>query len=176
MSQICQKLITMEYIVVVLGILLLAVAVAGSILPGLPGPPLAFGGLLLIMYNDHARANMAESNYIWLIIFAIIVIIISVLDYFLPIWGTKKFGGTQAGVRGSTIGLIVGIFASFFTFASSIIIGPFIGAVAGEMMAGESKETALKSGIGSFIGFAAGTIMKVMVILAITGYFIYVLV
>ncbi|MFY0644856.1 MAG: DUF456 domain-containing protein [Bacteroidia bacterium] len=166
----------MEYIVVIVGILLLAVAVAGSILPGLPGPPLALGGLLLILYNPKANAVMAESNYIWIIVFAVIVLIVTVLDYYLPIWGTKKFGGTQAGVRGSTIGLIVGLIAAFFTFASSIIIGPFIGAVAGELMAGESKDTALKSGIGSFIGFATGTIMKILVILAITGYFIYVLV
>ena len=166
----------MEYIVVILGILLLAVAVAGCIIPGLPGPPLAFGGLLLILFNPKANAAMASSNYIWLIIFGIIVVVVTLLDYFLPIWGTKKFGGTDAGVRGSTIGLVVGVIASFFTFASSIIIGPFIGAVAGELMAGESKNTALKSGIGSFIGFATSMIMKVIVILCIAGYFLYVIV
>lgn len=166
----------MEYIVVVLGILLLSVAVAGCILPGLPGPPLALGALFLLLGNPKANETMAESNYIWFIIFGVIVVIVTILDYYLPIWGTKKFGGTQAGVRGSTIGLVIGVIASFFTFATSIIIGPFIGAIAGEMMAGESKDTAIKSGIGSFIGFAAGTIMKVIVILSITGYFIYTLV
>lgn len=166
----------MEYIVVVLGILLLSVAVAGTVLPGLPGPPLALGALFLLFGNPKASGVMAESNYIWLAIFCVIVIVVTILDYYLPIWGTKKFGGTQAGVRGSTIGLVIGVIASFFTFASSIIIGPFIGAIAGEMMAGESKDTAIRSGIGSFIGFAVGTIMKVIVILSITGYFIYTLV
>lgn len=166
----------MEYIVVVLGILLLAVSVAGVILPGLPGPPLAFGGLLLVLGNPKAHAAIADSNYIWLIVFGVIVAVVTLLDYYLPIWGTKKFGGTQAGVRGSVVGLVIGVFASFFTFASSIIIGPFIGAIAGELMAGESSNTAIRSGIGSFLGFAVGTIMKVIVILCIAGYFIYVLV
>jgi uncharacterized protein YqgC (DUF456 family) len=166
----------MEYIVIVLGILLLAVAVAGVVLPGLPGPPLAIGSLLLILYNPKANAEMAATNYMWLIIFGVIVLIITVLDYYLPIWGTKKFGGTSAGTKGGVVGLILGLIAAPFTIASSIIIGPFIGAVAGELIAGESKGAALKSGIGSFIGFAVGTIMKVLVILAITTYFIIVLV
>lgn len=166
----------MEYIVVVLGILLLAVAVAGCLLPGLPGPPLAIGSLLLILYNPKANAAMAETNYMWLIIFAIIVTVITIIDYYLPIWGTKKYGGTKAGVKGSIVGLILGIFASPFSLATSIIVGPFVGAVAGELIAGESQTTAWKSGIGSFMGFVAGTIMKVIVILAIAGYFIYVLV
>ena len=165
----------MEYIVVILGILLLATAIAGVVIPGLPGPPLAIGSLLLILYNPKAHAVMAESNYMWLIIFTVVVGIITVLDYYLPIWGTQKFGGTSAGAKGSVVGLILGIFASPFSMATSIILGPFIGAVAGELIAGQSQGTALRSGIGSFIGFAVGTIMKVVVILAITGYFIYTL-
>lgn len=165
----------MEYIVIVLGILLLAVAVAGVILPGLPGPPLAFGSLLLILYNPLANSVMAESNYMWLIVFGVIVAFITLIDYYLPIWGTKKFGGTNAGAKGSIVGLILGIFASPFSLATSIIVGPFVGAVIGELLAGENKSTAIKSGIGSFLGFLVGTIMKIIVILAMAGYFIYVL-
>lgn len=166
----------MEYIVVVLGILLLAVAIAGVFLPGLPGPPLAFGSLILVLYNPLAASRMADSNYMWLIIFGIITLIITIIDYYLPIWGTKKFGGTSAGAKGSVVGLILGIFASPFSLATSLVIGPLVGAIAGELVAGESKSTAFKSGLGSFLGFLVGAIMKVIVILAITAYFIIILV
>jgi hypothetical protein len=67
MIKICQNSEPkMEYIVVILGILLLAVSVAGTVIPGLPGPILALGSLVLVLFNPHAKANIEESNYIWL--------------------------------------------------------------------------------------------------------------
>lgn len=160
----------MEYIVIILGILLLAVAVAGVFLPGLPGPPLAYGSLLLILGNPLASSKMSWTIYM---VFAVVVVLITILDYYLPIWGTTKFGGTQAGAKGSLVGLVLGIVASPFSLATSLVVGPFIGAVVGELVAGESSSTALKSGIGSFVGFATGAIMKTLVILSIAAYFIY---
>ena len=98
----------------------------------------------------------------------IITIAITILDYVIPIIGTKKFGGTKAGVRGSTIGLIVSIFVlpilgitigPFGIFG--IILGPFLGAYFGEMIAHNDKN-ALRSAFGSFIGFIAGTFLKII--------------
>ena len=91
--------------------------------------------------------------------------LIQVLDYFIPIWGTKKFGGTKIGVWGSVIGMIVGLF-----FAPlGIILGPFVGAIIGELIAGKETKLAIKAGFGAFIGFLFGTIAKLIV----GGFLIY---
>jgi hypothetical protein len=97
----------------------------------------------------------------------VIMVVVSILDYLVPIYGTKKFGGSKRGVWGSTIGLIVGIFilpilgiviGPFGLLG--IILGPFVGAYLGEMTAGKDSESALRAAFGSFIGFLAGTFMK----------------
>ena len=164
----------MEIALIILGIIFLLVGLIGSILPALPGPPLAFGGVLLLLLVDSAQIEMANNSYTWLIILGIITLLITVLDYFMPIWGAKKFGGTKAGTRGSTIGLIVAVILTFITSglgALLILAGPFVGAYLGEKNAGQTKEVALRSAKGSFLGFMAGTFMKVTVVLAIAVYF-----
>jgi len=149
------------------------VGIVGSILPGLPGPPISYLGLLLVHWSRFAqfRLNM-------LVVWAIIVVFVAVLDYVVPIWGTKQFGGTRAGVRGSTIGLIVGVLllpmlgivlGPFGLFG--ILGGPFIGAWLGERYAGKNPDQALRAAIGSFIGFLAGTMMKLAVSLVLAFYF-----
>jgi uncharacterized protein YqgC (DUF456 family) len=60
----------------------------------------------------------------------VVVVVIQVLDYFIPAWGTKKFGGTKWGVWGSTIGLLLG----FLMGPLGIVLGPFVGAVVGELL------------------------------------------
>lgn len=163
----------MEYLLVILGALCILVGVVGSILPGLPGPPLSYLGLLLIHWTRFAQFSMNM-----LIIWAIIVLIVAVLDYVVPIWGTKKFGGTRAGVRGSTIGLIVGVIllpmmgivlGPFGLLG--ILGGPFLGALIGERSAGQDSQKATRAAIGSFIGFLAGTFMKIAVSVVLAFYF-----
>jgi uncharacterized protein YqgC (DUF456 family) len=145
----------MDVILAIVSALLLILGIIGSIIPGLPGPPLSWLGILLIHFTSYASYSAT-----FLIITAIIMLVITVLDYYIPIWGTKKFGGTRAGVIGSTVGLLVGLIFSPFGLIN-IILGPFVGAFIGEMMV-NSKESgkALKSATGSFIGFLLGTGMK----------------
>jgi uncharacterized protein YqgC (DUF456 family) len=129
---------------VVLGIL-------GCFLPIIPGPPVSFLALLAF----HFTSKFQFSNRL-LIIAASMAVLVTVLDYIIPVWGTKYFGGSKKGVWGSTIGLVAGLF--FVPWG--IILGPFVGAVLGEMINGEKFKKALKSGFGAFLGFAAGVIMK----------------
>jgi uncharacterized protein YqgC (DUF456 family) len=145
----------MDVLLAIVSALLLILGIIGSIIPGLPGPPLSWLGILLIHFTSYASYSAT-----FLIITAIIMLVITVLDYYIPIWGTKKFGGTRAGVIGSTVGLLVGLIFSPFGLIN-IILGPFVGAFIGEMMV-NSKESgkALKSATGSFIGFLLGTGMK----------------
>lgn len=107
---------------------------------------------------------------------AVAVIVVTVIDYILPIWGTKKFGGTKAGVRGSTLGLIVALFFSPTLGPIGFIVAPFLGALLAEIIAGQSKKIALKSAVGSFIGFVSGTLLKLIVSGWITVAFIQALI
>lgn len=169
----------MEIAIIVLGIIAIIIGLVGSILPALPGPPLAYGGLLLLLFNETARNSMYGNSYVWLIALGIITLFITAIDYYMPIWGTKKFGGTKAGSRGSTIGLIVAVILTFFTSGFAVIlilVGPFVGAYVGEKRAGQTPQVAMQSAKGSFLGFIAGTFMKVAVVLAIAVYFTVLLV
>lgn len=164
----------MDYLLVVLGFLGVILGITGSIIPGLPGPPISYLSLLLIHWTRFAQYSL---NF--LLIFAFIVVVVSILDYIVPIWGTKKFGGTRAGVRGSTVGLIIGV---ILLPLMGIVIGPFgligilggpfLGAWIAERAAGQKPDKALRAAFGSFIGFLAGTLMKLAVSFVIGFYFI----
>ncbi len=152
----------MDILLIVLATIFMLIGLAGCVLPVIPGPPLGYVGLLLLHFTNRIQF---ESNDLFL--WAFIAVIVTVADNVLPIWTTKKFGGSKAGVWGSTIGLILGLF-----FAPlGIIVGPFVGAVLGEML-NNNNEKALKAGFGAFMGFVFGVGLK----LASTGYFAWVFV
>ena len=158
--------------VIAIGIVLVVIAYVGSVLPALPGTIFATLAVVLV----HLRLPK-EDKYSWitLIIVILLTLIISIVDYVVPIWGTKKFGGSDYGVKGSTIGLIVGVLMTFFTSGIALpllLLGPFLGAFLGEKYAKNDNTMALKSAIGSFIGFLAGTLGKIIVVSLILITFI----
>ena len=152
----------MDILLIITGFLLMILGVAGSLLPVLPGPPLSYLGLLLLHFTT--KINFSSK---FLISWGIITILVSILDYIIPVWGTKFFGGSKYGVWGSIAGLLAGVFFPPF----GIMIGPLIGAIAGEIIAG-NKGNALKAGFGSFLGFIVGTIVKLTVSFIMFYYFI----
>ena len=155
----------MDWFLAILGGLLMVVGLIGAVVPILPGPPISYIGLLLLHFTKWADFS---SNF--LIIMALVAAVVTAIDYFVPIWGTKKFGGSKAGVRGSTIGLIIGVFL-FPPFG--IIIGPFLGALIAELMLNSDDfNKALRSGIGSLVGFLMGTGLKLGASLLMTVYFV----
>lgn len=141
------------------------VGIIGSILPALPGPPVSWVGILLLYF-----CQGIETNYWLLGITLIIAVVIGILDYIIPAKGTKYFGGSKYGIWGTNIGLVIGIFAPIpFGF----LIGPFVGALVGELIYNsQEKGRAFKAATGSFIGFLAGTFMKVLVSLLFFGLFL----
>ena len=144
----------MDALLIFLGVLCIIAGIIGSVLPVLPGIPLSYGGILLLHFTEKIQFSVE-----FLIFWAIIVIAVSLLDYYIPIWGTKKFGGSNRGVWGCAIGMGVGIFLGPW----GIIIGPFAGAVIGELTGGKQSTAALKAGFGSFLGFIAGVASKLVV-------------
>ncbi|WP_319502781.1 DUF456 domain-containing protein [uncultured Draconibacterium sp.] len=154
----------MDILLIVLGALFIISGVLGCVLPIIPGPPLSYIGLLLLHFTGRYQFSSK-----FLIIWAIITVVVYALDYLIPAWGTKKFGGSKRGVWGSIIGLVIGM---FFFPPFGIIIGPFIGAVVGELTVGKDSGAALKSGFGSFMGFLAGTLLKLIASGMMTWYFV----
>ncbi|MDR2039227.1 MAG: DUF456 domain-containing protein [Bacteroidales bacterium] len=153
----------LDIVLVITGSLFILTGLVGCIVPAIPGPPLSYIGLLLLQATD-----FADFSTRFLVISAVIMIIVTVLDYFIPVWGTKKWGGSRAGMIGAMVGLVAGLFFP----PAGIILGPFLGAVAGELITGRETNDALKSGIGSFIGFLVGTGLKLATCIAFTYYFI----
>lgn len=153
----------MDYVLIILGIILLISGILGCVLPVIPGPPLNYLALLLLHFTE--RYHFSEN---FLIIWAVVTVVVYGIDYVIPVWGTKKFGGSKRGVWGSMIGLVVGL---FFFPPLGIIIGPFAGAVIGELTAGKDSGAALKSGFGSFVGFLLGTLLKLIASGMMTWHF-----
>lgn len=154
----------METILFITGILLLITGLIGCVVPFIPGPPLAYLALLLTLVYPPQVQDL-EFYLLW----AIITATVTLMDYYIPIVAARRFGGTRLGVRGALAGLFVGIFI-FPPFG--IIIGPLVGAFIGELLGGNKFDVALRSAFGSFIGFLAGTVMKITVVLLMGYYFV----
>lgn len=165
----------MDTFLAIIGLIVLLVGIAGCILPVIPGPPISYLALLILQATEFATFSKRQ-----LIIFALAAIIVQLLDYIVPVWGTKKLGGTKAGIWGSTIGLVAGVFilpALGIVLGPfgliSILAGPFIGALIGEsVFARQSQNKALRAAFGSFMGFLTGTLMKLATSLVFAYYYI----
>lgn len=149
----------MIYVLIIAAILLALVGLVGAVVPGIAGTPFSFLALLALSF-----VKGIDYSTEFLVIMGIICAVVFAVDYVVPVWGTKKFGGTKAGVRGSTIGLFAGLFITFvFPIGFiAVLLGPFIGAYLGEKMVGTDDHLAWKSALGSFVGFLLGTGIKIV--------------
>ncbi len=163
----------MDILLIILWALCVILGIIGAILPVLPATILGFVGLLLLQFTSHHPFGRR-----FFIVRAVIIILITLMDYYVPIRGTKKFGWSKAGVRGSTIGLIIWVIILPILWITicpfglvGLIVWPFLGAYVGEKIAGREHHLALRSAVGSFIGFLAWTLVKLVVCLIMAGYF-----
>ena len=159
----------MELTFIILGIVCLVIGFLGCILPSLPGPPLTYCALLLL----HFSQTEPVFSLFFLIAFACAVIIVSVLDFLIPLVGVKMYGASKYGIWGSLIGMIVGL---IFFPPFGMIFGILIGAICGELMAGRSSGTALKTGFVSFAATVSTMFLKLAISSVLTFYFILTLI
>ena len=152
-----------DYVLLILAIILMLLGIIGCLVPVLPGPPVSYLGLILLHMTRFADfpANV-------LIALAVVTIAVTVLDYIVPVWGTKRFGGSKYGIRGATVGLVIGLFLG----PVGIILGPFIGAIVGELIFKDDIRYALKAGLGSLLGFLTGVGLKLAASFVMTFYFV----
>lgn len=141
----------MEYAWLVLAIICAVVGLVGAIAPMLPGPPVSYVALWMMWLRDE---NSVSSTNLW--IMGILMVVVSIIDYVAPIWMTKLGGGSKKSMHGATIGFIVGLFCGPW----GLILGPFIGALIGELMTNCGFTKALKVASLSFIAFILTTGLK----------------
>ena len=163
----------MNTLLIILAVVCALTGIVGAIVPVLPGPPIAWLAVLLLSFTPCSNDLTAT----FLIVTAALAVIITILDYLVPAWGTKRFGGTKAGTKGSTIGLLVAVFVlpvlglTLGPFGlTSLLLGPFVGAYIGEVTQNTPSQQALRSAFGSFIGFLTGTFIKLVYAIVITVY------
>jgi len=145
----------------VLGVALLAAGVAGLVLPVLPGAVLLVAGVVALAWaGDFAILGWGTVAFAGAMGLAI-----TAVDWAASILGAKAFGASKWAVVGSAVGLVVGLFLGL----PGIILGPAVGAVAFEYAKDPDFERALKAGVGAFVGFVAGSVLKVTMAFALIG-------
>lgn len=132
----------MDQVLIIIALLLSVAGILGSILPGIPGPPLNFIALLVLQWA------IEPFRLRTLIIWTIITLIVVVMDYLLPLWTAKKFGATKSGIIGSVIGMVAGM---FFT-PLGMIAGLIIGSIIGDLIAQRTLTQATSAATGNFLG------------------------
>ncbi|MBT8181761.1 MAG: DUF456 domain-containing protein [Eudoraea sp.] len=156
----------MDIALLFLGFFFMLMGILGSFLPVLPGPPISWIGLLLLFLTK------AVPNDWWFLgITLVVAAVVFALDYLIPAIGTRKFGGSKAGMAGTVIGLLIAILFPILGIFG-IVIWPFIGALVGELINKADNKTALKAAFGSFVGFLTGTFLKFVVTIIYFGLFI----
>ena len=142
-------MLVLKIIAVILGI----VGLVGCILPVIPGPPLSWAGLLLVFLTGPEGMTSG-----FLILWLVITIVVTILDYVAPSWITKKTGGSKAAARGTLVGLVLGL---IFFPPWGMIVGSFLGALIAEVVVnGSEVADSVKPAFGSFLGFLLSTGLK----------------
>ena len=155
----------MDLALIVIGILLIIIGLIGSFVPVIPGPITAWVALLILH-----QTSFVSPDFPFLATTFSVAIGVFILDYFLPIIGAKKIGGTKSGIIGATLGLLIGL---IFMGPLGIFLGTFCGALVGELVYNPNdKRTALKAAKGSLIGFLTGVFLKFSVTV-IFGYYFF---
>ncbi len=151
----------MDTVLIIVGGILLIVGFLGGILPVIPGPPVSYIGILALHFTD--QYQLSDEVLLW---DAGLAVVVMLLDFIIPMIGSKQFGASKYGVWGCGIGALLG--AIFFP-PLGIILGPFFGGIVGELINGEEMQKAIRAGFGAFLGFLAGTLIK----LVASGLMIY---
>ena len=148
--------------------LLIVAGLAGTILPALPGLPLMFAGMLLA-----AWAGKFAAIGPWTLGVLLVLTLVSIaVDVFATALGAKRVGASGLAMLGAAIGALVG---GIVFSLPGLLLGPFIGAVAGEMLYGKPWQHASRVGVGTWIGLAIGTALKLALAFAMLGIFVFAL-
>jgi len=152
-------------LLIIIGVILNIIGIIGVILPALPGIILNYIALILL----YITKGEAEFSLRILIVFGIITLLVTLLDYILPLLGARKYGASRIGILGAVIGMLVGI---LFFPPFGIIFGLLIGAFLGELIAGKEQSQALRAGFATFLGSLTSMVVQLLLAIVMTFYFL----
>lgn len=144
------------------GVLVL-IGVAGTILPALPGVPLVFGGLLLAAW----AGGFQHVGVFTLVVLGVLAALAMAVDFVAGMLGAKRVGASRHAVIGAALGTVIGIFFGL----PGLLLGPFAGALLGELVAGGTLRKAAGVGVGAWLGFVVGAVVKLGVCFTMLGVF-----
>jgi uncharacterized protein YqgC (DUF456 family) len=147
-----------------LAVVLVALGLAGVVIPGLPGPVLIFAGLALAAWAD----GFARVGAFTLFVIGILMVATYLVDVAVMAIGLKQLGATRRAMAGAAIGTLAGLFAGL----PGLIIGPFAGAMIGEFTAHRDARAAGRAGVAAWVGYVIGTAAKVALAFAMVGVFL----
>lgn len=147
-----------------LAAILVIAGLAGIVIPGLPGPILIFAGFLLAAWAD----GFARVGALTLVVIGILTVATYVMDVVVMAMGMKHLGATKRAMAGAAVGTLAGLFLGL----PGLIIGPFAGAVLGELTAQRDMRLASRAGAAAWIGFLLGTAAKVSLSFVMVGIFL----
>jgi len=144
----------MNILLAVIGAALIAAGLIGAIVPAVPGIPLIFGGIWLIAGVDGYR----HLGIWWLLGIALIGAVGLTVDLLAGAVGAKRVGASKQAVAGALAGTVIGVFFGL----PGLLIGPFAGAMLGELAAGNTVQRSTAVGVGAWIGLLFGTLIKLV--------------
>ena len=154
----------MEIALWIVAVLLMAVGVAGVVLPALPGVVFVFLGILLAAWID----DFARIGGLTLGVLAALAVIAFVIDYLASTVAAKRAGATRLGLLGAAIGTVLGIFTGFI----GLLFMPLVGAAVGEFLGHRDAIRAGQVGVATWIGLLVGTVAKIAIVFTMIGIFI----
>jgi uncharacterized protein len=147
-----------------LAALIVAGGLVGTIVPALPGVPLMFGGMLLA-----AWVGGFDPIGPWTLgVLGLLTLLAIAADLLASLLGAKRVGASAWALFGAAAGTVIGLFFGLL----GILVGPFVGALAGELIAGGTLQRASHVGVGTWIGFLLGTVVKIALACMMLGVFL----
>jgi len=148
----------------VLAVALMLVGLLGVFLPALPGVPLLFAGMVIAAAID----DFQRIGWLTLGVLGFLTVVAFVIDFVVTALGAKSSGASKRAVWGAALGTIVGIFFGF----AGLVLGPFIGAVIGELSVHGRVDQAGRAGLATWIGLIFGTLIKLAIAFSMIGVFV----
>jgi uncharacterized protein YqgC (DUF456 family) len=148
----------------ILSIALILIGLAGTFLPGIPGAIAVFGGMLLAAWID----DFQRIGWLTITVLGVLTALTFVADIVGGLVGAKRVGASRQALIGAALGAVVGIFFGLI----GLIVAPFIGAVAGELMARWHLGNATRVGLATWIGLALGALAKIALVFAMLAIFV----
>jgi len=154
---------TQQALYFILAAILILVGLAGTVVPALPGVPLVFAGMLVAAWADHFQ----HVGMFSLIVLGVLSLLALAIDFVAGLLGARRVGASPHAIWGAMIGTVVGLFFGL----PGIVLGPFVGAVAGELLVGSQLSRAAHVGIGTWLGLLFGTLAKIALCFTMLGVF-----